>query len=285
MPNQPIDKNVFAGSQVTVTRVGLGGEGILRTHGEDDRARKVIRAALAEGIAYFDSARVYADSERYYGALWGMVPETRRKVFQTSKSARRDKKGAREDLEASLKRLQTDRLDLWQIHDVRTAEDLLRISDPGGALEAFTDAKAAGTVRFIGVTGHHDPAILTAAVRDWPVDAVMLPVNPVEGVLGGFLTETLPAARKKGLATIAMKVLGGAHFLHPESGAGADVLVRYALSLPVTVVIVGCASPEEVRCLAEAARDPTPLSASERQRLENLYAPYAKHLAFYRGSG
>ena len=284
MAHQPIDKNVFAGSEVTVTRVGLGGEGVLRTHGEGDRARKVIRAALAEGITYFDSARVYADSELYYGALWGMVPETRRMVFQTSKSTRRDKKGAREDLEASLQRLQTDRLDLWQIHDVRTADDVARISDPGGALEAFTDAKAAGSVRFIGVTGHQNPAVLTQAVQNWPVDAVMLPVNPVEGVLGGFLTETLPAARQRGLATIAMKVLGGSHFLHTESGAGAGMLVRYALSFPVTVVIVGCASPEEVRCLADAARNPTPLSAGERQGLENLYAPYAKHLAFYRVS-
>ena len=121
-----------------------------------------------------------------------------RRVFQASKSAVRGKAGALAELDQTLKRLQTDYLDLWQIHDIRTPEDIEMIGGPGGALEAFVEAKASGRVRFIGVTGHRQPEILTRAVEDWPVDAVMMPVNPVEGVLGGFLTSTLPAAREKG---------------------------------------------------------------------------------------
>ena len=145
-------------------RIGLGGEGVLRTAGRGDEAREVIHEALNQGIAYFDSARVYADSELYYGSVWREQSEKRSRIFQTSKSASRNRDEALADLESTLDRLETDYLDLWQIHDVRDRNDLEVISGPGGALEAFTEARESGKVRFIGVTGHHDPAILTEAV-------------------------------------------------------------------------------------------------------------------------
>jgi len=119
--------------------VGLGGEGVLRTTGKTETAHRVIRSAIAEGITYYDSARVYSDSEVYYGGIWKSGPEERRRIFQTSKSASRDKNWARKDLEETLQRLNVDYLDLWQIHDVRTSEELSVISGPGGALEAFTE--------------------------------------------------------------------------------------------------------------------------------------------------
>ena len=109
----------------------------------------------------------------------------------------------------------TDYLDLWQIHDVRTEEDFQTIAGPGGALEAFTQAKASGKIRFIGLTGHHDPEILTRAVKAWPIDSLLIPVNPIEGNLGGFLTSTIAAARAKGVTVIGMKVLGGSNYLIP----------------------------------------------------------------------
>ena len=119
--------------------MGLGGEGVLRTTGKTETAHRVIRSAIAEGITYYDSARVYSDSEVYYGGIWKSGPEERRRIFQTSKSASRDKNWARKDLEETLQRLNVDYLDLWQIHDVRTSEELSVISGPGGALEAFTE--------------------------------------------------------------------------------------------------------------------------------------------------
>jgi len=199
--------------------IGLGGEGILRTHALNAQARDVILAAIDNGISYFDSARVYSDSELYYGSVWREFPEIRAENFQTSKSASRDKKGASADLEASLSRLETDYLDLWQIHDVRTIEDIESISAPGGALEAFIDAKTSGKVRFIGVTGHHDPDVLTTAIQHWPVDSVMMPVNPVEEILGGFLTSALSVAKTKKIAVIAMKILGASHYIHKNTAS------------------------------------------------------------------
>lgn len=267
-----------------VSAVGLGGEGVLRTYDRGVEAEAVIRQALALGITYFDSARVYADSEVYYGRVWGKEPPLRAKIFQTSKSASRDRAGALADLEGSLARLQTGYLDLWQIHDLRTEDDLLAIARPGGALEAFLEAKAKGVVRHIGVTGHHDPYILTRAVGEWPVDSVLLPVNPVEEVLGGFLTLTLPAARKKGMAVVGMKVLGGAgaHYVLPKLEATPELLVRFALARGITLPIVGCSTPAEVAALVAAAAEGA-LPAPEAAGLAAHYRPYAAGMALYRG--
>jgi len=273
----------FGRSLPEVSIVGLGGEGILRTHGQDRAATEVIEAAIGGGITYFDSARAYAGSEGYYGRIWRARPADRRRVFQTSKSAVRNKREALSDLEQTLSNMGIEALDLWQIHDVRTRDDIRAIEGPGGALEAFVQAREQGKVRFIGVTGHHDPAVLTQAVRSWPVDAVLMPVNPVEGVLGGFLDQTLTAAREKGIAVIGMKILGASHYLFPESGVTPDLLIRYALSQPITVAIVGCSTPAHVATLAAAGRSLTPLSPEEQQGLLDAFRPHARRLGYYRG--
>jgi aryl-alcohol dehydrogenase-like predicted oxidoreductase len=278
-----IGKNFFSTGSRQVTRIGLGGEGILRTTGKVAHARRVIAAALDQGITYFDSAPAYRDSEIYLGSVWKENPKARERVFQASKSASRDKAGALADLERTLQRLQSDYLDLWQIHDLRTRKDFEAISGPNGALEAFVAAKKSGKVKHIGVTGHHDPEILTKAVREWPVDAVMLPVNPVEELLGGFLTTTLPEARHKKIAVIGMKILGASHYILPKFNITADILLRLALSHDITVAIVGCSSPDEVGTLAEAGRQRKAFTGPDRERVLEVFRPYSRKLAFYRG--
>lgn len=285
MDESSIETRPFGAEGPEVTQVGLGGEGVLRTHGRTEEARAVIQEAVTQGIRYFDSARAYAGSQAYYGSVWGERPEARAGVFQASKSASRDREGALADLAHSLATLRTDHLDLWQIHDVRTHGEIDAIAGPGGALEAFRQAREEGRVRRIGVTGHHDPEVLGRAVTEWPVDAVMLPVNPAEGALGGFLDATLPLAREKGMAVIAMKVLGQSHYVQPQGGITAELLLRFALAQPVSVVIVGCSSPAEVRTLADAGRDPDPLSAEDQAALIEAFRPHARDLAFYRKPG
>jgi aryl-alcohol dehydrogenase-like predicted oxidoreductase len=283
MPADDMLKRAFGNTGQKVTVVGLGGEGILRTWGQEKAAEAVILAAIRQGIGYFDSARAYAGSETYYGRVWPDRSEDRARVFQTSKSAMRKKEDALADLERTLENLGIEQLDLWQIHDVRTESDLVAIGSKGGALDAFLEAKDRGKVRFIGVTGHHDPAILTRAVREWPVDSVLLPVNPVEAALGGFLDTTIPAAREKGVAVIGMKVLGASYYLSEETGISPELLIRFALSQSISVAIVGCSSPEEVNTLAETGRQFRPLSAEEQKRLVDLFRPQAERLAYYRG--
>jgi aryl-alcohol dehydrogenase-like predicted oxidoreductase len=283
MTDNAIPTVPFGQTGLSVTRVGLGGEGVLRTHMQTLQAREVIYGAIAEGISYFDSAQAYAGSEGYYGTVWTESPQARTRIFQASKSASRSRTGAVSDLENTLANMNTDYLDLWQIHDVRTEEEMEMIAGPGGALEAFLEARSSGKVRSIGVTGHHDPKVLTKAVEAWPVDSVMIPVNPVEAAVGGFLTSTLPAAKEKGIAVIGMKILGASYYLHPTLGVSPHMLIRFALSHDITVGIVGCSNLEEVYSLAKAGRDFTGMSEEEMSELVQTFTPYARKLAFYRG--
>jgi len=277
-----LEKRRFGKTGREVTAVGLGGEGILRTYGRHAEANAVIMEALDQGIAYFDSAKAYAGSEDYYGEVWRNRPDLRASVFQASKSASRLHADAELDLQATLQRMGIETLDLWQIHDVRTFTDIREVEGPSGALEAFIEARESGIVRHIGVTGHHDPDVLSHAVETWPVDAVMLPVNPVEEVLGGFLDTTLPVAREQGVAVIGMKVLGGSNYLVPGAGVTPEVLVRYALSREVSIAIVGCSTPAEVQALAAAGRS-GPLPDDEAAALVEAFRPHARELAYYRG--
>jgi aryl-alcohol dehydrogenase-like predicted oxidoreductase len=283
MADDSISTQMFGKTGRKVTIVGLGGEGVLRTFEKEDAATDLINEAVSQGITYFDSARAYSGSEKYYGRIWSKHPEVRERIFQTSKSAMRHKKDALADLDRTLANMGVDHLDLWQIHDIRTENDIEVISGPGGALEGFIEAKASGKIRFIGVTGHHDPTVLTRAVKEWPVDSVLMPINPVEAVLGGFMDDTLQAAKEKGLAVIAMKVLGASYYLSPEAGVTAQSLIRFALSQPVSLAIVGCSSPEEVKTLADAGRDFHPMAEEEQHKLRDLFQPHAGRLAYYRG--
>ncbi len=265
-----------------VTPVGLGGEGVLRTYGRHAEAEAVILEAIGQGIAYFDSARGYAGSEGYYGDVWRSWPDLREGIFQASKSASRLHADAEMDLQETLQRLGVETLDLWQIHDVRTFSDLRDVEGPSGALEAFVEAKEMGIVRHIGVTGHHDPDVLSHAVENWPIDAVMMPINPVEGGSGGFLDTTLKVAEEQDVAVIGMKVLGGASYIVTDAGVTPEVLIRYALAQKISVAIVGCSTPGEVQTLAAAARA-GPLADGEAEALVEAFRPYARDLAYYRG--
>jgi len=266
------------------SRVGLGGEGVLRTEGREEDAGAMLGAAYESGIRYFDSAPAYAGSEEYQGQFWKKHPAWKAETFQASKSAQRDAAGAAAELRRTLARLNRDRLGLWQIHDIRDKDDIRRIEGTGGALQAFTGARETGMVGGIGVTGHHDPAVLLHAVSYWDVDAVLLPVNPVEAVIGGFLDTVIPAARERGIGVIGMKVMGAGHFIFPDAGILPDTLVRFALAQDTDVVIVGCSTPGEAQQLARAGRGADPMSDDEQSRVIEAFRPYAGRLAFYRGN-
>ncbi len=264
-----------------VTRLGLGGEGVLRTHGRHAGAHDVIARAVHHGITYFDSARAYAGSEEYHGRFWSKHPEWRSHAFVTSKSPARDAAGAWADLETTLATMKTTYLDLWQIHDVREIDEVDELRAPGGALEAFWAAKQQGRVRHIGVTGHHDPAVLLHAVRTLPVDTVLMPVSVIEAAIGGFMTDVLREARGRGMGVIGMKVLGQKTFLDAAPGLDATQLIRFALAQSVDAIIVGCTTPDEVDQNAAAALS-SPMPPSEQIALVESVRDVARALAYYR---
>ncbi len=264
-------------------RIGLGGEGVLRTEGRRREALAMLTAAYDAGIRYYDSAPAYAGSERYYGHFWEQHPERKELTFQTSKSGRRNADGASDDLAGTINRMGRDHLGLWQIHDVRDNADIREIEEPGGALQAFYEARETGTVRGIGVTGHYDPSVLLHAVTHWDIDSVLLPVNPVEAAIGGFSDQVIPAARERGIGVVGMKCLGAGNYIHPESGLDPGTLIRFALSQDVDLVIVGCSTPDEARFLSRTGQEFVMMDEEEQTRLIETVRPYVDRLAYYRG--
>ena len=264
-------------------RIGLGGEGVLRTYGREHEAQAMLEAAYQNGIRYYDSAPAYDGSEQYYGHFWGRHPEWKELSFQTSKSANRDAMGASRDLERTLSRMGRDHLGLWQIHDVRDNSDIRQIERPGGALSAFYHARETGTATGIGVTGHHDPSVLLHAVTNWDIDSVLLPVSPVETVIGGFIDRVIPAARERGIGVIGMKVLGAGAYISPEGGFSSGDLIRYALSQDVDLIISGCSTPGEAEFLARQEKVYTPMDEDDQVVMVEAVRPYAEELAYYRG--
>jgi aryl-alcohol dehydrogenase-like predicted oxidoreductase len=273
-----IPKRTLGETGVEVTRLGLGGEGVLRTYGRENEARAVIARALERGITYFESARAYSGSESYYGLALG---ERRREIFLTSKSHERSAEGARRHLETTLANMKTDWLDLWQVHDLRTEEDLDEVFAPGGCIETFERARKDGKVRFVGVTGHQDPAILVKAMQIYDFDTVLLPVNPAEPAHLSFIDSVLPEARRRGMGIIGMKVLCRGLGLQVPGLQAVDPWIRYALSHDVSTVVIGCDDPRQVEQNVAAATLP-PMSADEMEEMEKAVEVYARNLMYYK---
>jgi aryl-alcohol dehydrogenase-like predicted oxidoreductase len=275
LPRRPLGCTGFQG-----TLFGLGGEGVLRTDGRSDEAVKVIQRALDQGVNYFDTAPAYASSRDYYGAALG---ERREQVFLASKTHDRTRDGSLRLLDDSLRRLRTDYLDLWQLHDLRTQFDLQRIFAPGGAWEALVQARSEGRVRFLGITGHHDPAILIEAMQRFDFDTVLVALNPADAHRLSFAKLVLPQAVERGMGVIAMKVCGQQTLL--RHGLAMDECLGYALSLPgVSTAIVGCWSPEEVDDNARIVRQFSLFDDAKMRQLEQRTALKADSLAYYKRS-
>lgn len=279
MPKDPIATRSLGRTGQMTTILGLGGEGVLRTFGYERQASDVIHAALDEGITYFDSARAYAGSEQYYGEALGSM---RDRIFLTSKAHYRTRHGALAMLDETLHNMRTDHLDLWQLHDVRTWDDLDAIGAPGGAYEAFVAAKKAGKTRLIGVTGHHDPHVLLTAIERFSFDTVLLPSNPCEAHSEPFVHAVGERARALGMGVIAMKVLSRGLLMALEDGPDLQDLLDYAWSQPVDVAIIGCDNLAQVEANAEAARRFAPMPVVRQRELETQLRSQAQRMLYYR---
>ncbi len=274
-----IPKRKLGKTGIEVTILGLGGEGILRTYGYEKEAYALINRAIDLGIGYFESARAYSGSESYYGLA---LNERRKDIFLTSKSHARDKTGALGDLHVTLKNMNTDHLDLWQVHDVRTEQDIEKIFGPDGAIEAFVEAKDKGWTRLIGVTGHHDPSILKRCVEMYDFNTVLLPVNPAEPAFKSFLDTVIPLAGEKGMGIIGMKVYFRGFAAKIPGFKGMEPYLRFALSQPISTVVIGCDNVDQLEENVDMARSFESLSEEEAQDLVDHISPYAKQLMYYK---
>jgi aryl-alcohol dehydrogenase-like predicted oxidoreductase len=257
--------------------IGLGGIVVCKM--DQEAATKIVRGAIERGVSYFDVAPSYFDGEaeeRLGRALEGI----RDKVFLACKTTRRDRQGATEELERSLKRLRTDRFDLYQLHALtKKDEDVEKALGPGGALEAFVEAKKQGKVRFLGFSAHSVEAALLAMER-FAFDTVLFPFNWVCWSKGNFGPQVIEAARKKGMGCLALKAMartpwpqGAKREEHPKcwyqpssDEEEASLALRFTLSKEITAAI----PPGDVRLFELAlkvAGDFRPLTEDETKKL------------------
>jgi uncharacterized protein len=285
IPQRPLGR-----TGVQVSALGLGGHhlGDLKTV---DEAIRLVHEAVDAGITFFDNCWEYWNgrAEDWLGrALQGR----RDQVFLMTKVCTHGRGAglALKMLDESLRRLQTDHLDLWQVHGVCFDNDPELAYAKGGVLEALDQAKRQGKARFVGFTGHKDPAIhLDMIRRGYPFDAVQMPLNCLDATFRSFEEQVLPEATRRGIAPLGMKPMGGTAGAVKSGLVTAEEMLRYAMSLPVATTIAGMDSLDVLRQNLRVARGFTPMTAAEMRALrdrcaeaagDGRYEPYKLSLKF-----
>ena len=249
-----------------VSLVGIGGYH-LGKQVDPNESISIIRKALDEGINFLDNCWDYNGGESEIRMGKALRDGYREKAFLMTKIDGRNKATASSQLEESLRRLQTDRIDLLQFHEVIRDTDPDRIFAAGGALEAVLAAKKAGKVRFLGFTGHKSPDIhlkmlATAAQHHFSFDTVQLPLNVMDAHFDSFEKKVVPVLVKNGIGILGMKPMGDHFILDTKTATPAECL-HYAMNLPTSVVITGCDSPRILDQALQAARSFKPMTESE----------------------
>jgi len=271
IPLRPLGRT---GEMVTI--LCLGGYHSTR-HQDEAESIRLIQRAVDEGISFLDNAWDYHDGvaeERMGKAL--AEGGRRDKVFLMTKCCGRTASDAQKNLDDSLRRLKTDHLDLWQFHEVIYDNDPDWIFDKGGAIETALRAKQQGKIRFLGFTGHKDPAIhlkMLAKPYDWAT--VQMPLNVMDGHFRSFQKLVLPELVKRQIGPLGMKSLGGAGKIVSDAGVAIEDALRYVLSLPISALVSGIDSMQVLEQNLKIVREFKPLDASERTRIERQTAKLA----------
>lgn len=284
---------------------GMGGQGALEKPNNEAVAEAMIQRSLELGVNYFDTSAIYGGPSRWSEQYLGKgLKGVRDRVFIATKTKERTRDEAMKNIEVSLKLLDTDRVDTWQLHDVGIQEDVDQIFAKGGAMEALIQARDQKMVRFLGVTGRFRPEALMECIRRFPFDTVLFGVNAADKYYYPFQKDFLPMAVEKQMGIIAMKVMARGRILsswtppsveaqkHSWEGRGGVYTApgtlskrdtfSYNLTLPISTAIIGCDSVEQVEECAELARAFTPLNQTQMAELEAKVEPVAKQALFFR---
>ena len=265
-----VSRRLLGSTGVSVSCVGLGGAHIGLQKDEKDSVA-IIRKALDAGVDFLDNCWDYNDGKSEVRMGKALKEGYRAKAFLMTKIDGRNQKTAAKQIDECLQRLQTDHVDLLQLHEVIRADDPSRAFAAGGAIEAMVAAKKAGKARFLGFTGHKSPDIHlamleTARQHGFRFDTVQMPLNVMDAHFQSFEQKVLPVALKEKMGVLGMKSMGDRFIL--ESGvASAPELLRYSLSLPVSVLITGMDSPDRVDQAVSVARNFKPYTEAEIKAL------------------
>ena len=259
----------------------LGGQATIEREGTHDESVAIINRAIDLGVNYIDTAAAYGRgiSQRYIGD----VMSTRRdEVFLATKTHNSTRDGSLQLLEQSLESLQTDHLDLWQLHNITRTEQLDQIFAKDGAIEALTQARDEGIVRFLGITGHADPNVLLDGINRFDFDTILMALNPADPYHLPFATELLPAANEKQMGIIGMKIPARSRIFRGDGLTSMRDSMTWVLTHPVSTVIVGCDTVAQLEENVQIAADFESLPASELDRISKLTEHYAMDAAFFK---
>ena len=282
----------------------LGGQASLEHPHNEDVAVPIIEKALDLGVNYIDTSSIYGGPERWSEQYVGKVMKSRRgEAFLATKTKERTRDGSKRMLETSLKLLQTDHIDLWQLHDIGTMTDINEIFAKGGAMEALLEAREQKIVRYLGITGHYRPDALMEAIHRYPFDTILMAVNAADPHHYSFSEQLLPLAVEKQMGIIGMKIPARGRILSTWTpppieqqkhtweamvlapNPGTLVMrqaMYYSLSLPVSTVIIGCDSIPQLEENVQLAREFTPLSQQQMASLTQKAEPVSKQSLFFR---
>ncbi|MEG4205652.1 aldo/keto reductase [Microcoleus sp. Pol7_A1] len=276
-------ERLLGNTGVKVPIFGLGGAGQtpLSQPGREAEAVAQIERAIELGIRYFDTAAEYGPSEENLGKV---LPPYRSRLFLATKTSARDRDGAWRDLERSLKRLKTDRLDLWQLHHVSFQTELDQIFSAKGAIKAIEEAKQQKIIRFSGITGHHEPAIIATGLQRYPFDTTLISLNAAEKHHPrSFVTSALPVAKAKNIGVIAMKIPAYGKLFQNGVLDGMHQAMGYTLSLPgVHCCIIAADSVKQLEENFKVAQAFKPLNQTEMAALEKRTAAAWEENTFFR---
>jgi aryl-alcohol dehydrogenase-like predicted oxidoreductase len=239
--------------------LSFGAQRVVDGHGcSESQALKIMNHALDRGIRYFDTAWVYSggQSEERVGKV---ARHRRKEMWIATKTITRTAKESRLQLEESLRRLQTDHVNEWRLHNIWSLEELDKVTRPGGSLEAAIQARDKGLVGYISISGHSNPRVQIEALNRFPFDSVLCAVSVLDHFILSFAEEFLPIANARGVAIIGMKVMG-LGVLAPFS----DKALRYTLGLPISTAIVGMETMEQLEKNLAVAENYKPLTDEER---------------------
>lgn len=262
-------ERILGNTGVRLPIFGLGGAGQtpLSWENQESAAIAIIQRAVELGIRYFDTASSYGPSEDYLGKV---LPAYRDQIFLASKTAIRDRDGAWRELERSLKRLNTNYLDLWQLHHVSFKQELETIFSNNGAIKALEEAKEQKLVRFVGITGHHEPDIIAEGLRRYPFDTTLVCINAADKHHPRpFIPTILPITRSKNIGVIAMKVPAYGRLFKPGVLDGMPQAMGYTLSQPgVHCCVIAAETVAQLESNVEVARAFQPLNQTALQEIE-----------------
>ncbi len=279
--------------------LSLGGQATLEIAGREEESEKIIHRAIDSGINYIDTAASYGRGVSQLNI--GRVMKTRRnEVWLSTKTHDRTYDGSMRLLEESLKNLQTDHLDTWQLHNVQRQDQVDQIFAADGAIKALEKAKAEGMVKHLGITGHFEPLVLLEAIKRYPFDSLLLALNAADVHYLSFKNYLLPEAQKRGIATIGMKVTTRSRMLSswtpPPLEEQTDARMRtpkpgtisikealtYNMSLPVSTTIIGVDNLEQLDENIKIASEFSPLSLAQMEEIEFKTLPIVRQGLYFR---